>query len=51
MVVIMGSYTFKYLNIGSQVVSNDFLDFHGVCCYLLFCIPDFTNLGFFLSSF
>jgi hypothetical protein len=30
---------------------HEFLDFHGVCCYLPFCIPDSTNLGFFSPHF
>jgi hypothetical protein len=33
------------------VVSDYFLDFHGVFCYLPFCISDFTDLGFLSPNF
>jgi hypothetical protein len=36
---------------GSQVVSDYSLDFHGVCCYLPFCISDFTDFDFFSLHF
>jgi hypothetical protein len=29
----------------------DSLDFRGVCCYLSFCISDFTDLGLFPPHF
>jgi hypothetical protein len=34
-----------------EVVSDDFLDFCGVCCHLPFCTADFTDLGFFSPYF
>jgi hypothetical protein len=36
-----------YLNISSQTVSDDSLDFLGVCVNHLFFVSDFTNLGLF----
>jgi hypothetical protein len=35
----------------SKVVSDNFLDFRGVCCYLPFSISDFADLGFFSPPF
>jgi hypothetical protein len=33
------------------VVCDESLDFLGVCCYLPFCISDFTDLGLFPPNF